>query len=143
MSLNNQHGFTLIETLVIIAIMAILSAIAIPSFSTWKDSSQDKSIAREILYGLRTARSLAINQNRKITVTVDLDNHQLSYDTTTLNFSDQIKIEADSVVTSLVGTGTRSVIFQPRGESSSELFIRVNEKPNLTIQLDLTGISRL
>ena len=143
MSLNNQHGFTLVETLVIIAIMAILSAIAIPSFSTWRDSSQDKSIAREILYGLRTARSLAINQNRKITVTVDLDNHQLIYDTTTLNFPDQIKIEADSVVTSLVGTGTRSVIFQPRGESSSELFIRVNEKPNLTIQLDLTGISRL
>ena len=143
MSLNNQHGFTLVEAIVVFAIMAILSAIAIPSFSTWRDSSQDKSIAREILYGLRTARSLAINQNRKITVDVNLDNHQLIYDTTTLNFPDQIKIEADWDGTGLVSTGTESVTFQPQGNSDFTLLIRVNEKPKLTVQLDLTGISSL
>lgn len=143
MSLNNQHGFTLVEAIVVFAIMAILSAIAIPSFSTWRDSSQDKSIAREILYGLRTARSLAINQNRKITVTIDLDNHQLIYDTTTLNFPDQIKIEADYKGEGFSGTGTKSVVFQPQGNSDFTLLIRVNEKPKLTVRLDLTGISSL
>ncbi len=141
MSLNNQHGFTLLETLIVIAIISIMSAIALPSFSFWRDSTLDKSVAREILYGLRAARSLAISQNRNITATINLDNHQLSYDTTTLNFPDHVKIESDDIVTSLVDSGTRSVIFQPQGNSNSTLFIRVNEKPKLTIQLDLTGIS--
>ena len=141
MSLNNQHGFTLLETLIVIAIISIMSAIALPSFSFWRDSSLDKSISREILYGLRAARSLAISQNRNITATINLDNHQLIYDTTTLNFPDHVKIESADMVTSLVDSGTRSVVFQPQGNSNSTLFIRVNEKPKLTIQLDLTGIS--
>jgi len=143
MSLNNQHGFTLLETLIVITIITIMSAIALPSFSFWRESSLDKSVAREILYGLRTARSLAISQNKNITATIDLDNHQLIYDTTTLNFPDQIKIESDDMVTSLVNSGTRSVIFQPQGSCDSTLFIRVNENPKLTVQLDLTGISSL
>lgn len=57
-------GFTLVELMVTIAIVAILSAIALPSFSTAIRSSRLASTTNEFIAAVSLARSEAAKSNR-------------------------------------------------------------------------------
>lgn len=62
------RGFTLIEALVVIAIVAITSAMAAPSFRSFIGTMNSKSVAFELISDLATARSEAIKRNQAVRV---------------------------------------------------------------------------
>ncbi|KAA3597687.1 GspH/FimT family pseudopilin [Stenotrophomonas maltophilia] len=64
MSLRREIGFTLIELMVTIAVVAVLAAIAFPSFQSTIRSSRVSSTNNEVLGLLSLARSEAIRSNR-------------------------------------------------------------------------------
>jgi type IV pilus assembly protein PilA len=53
--LKNKKGFTLIELMIVVAIIGILAAIAIPNFMTYQCKAK-QSEAKSILGALRTAQ---------------------------------------------------------------------------------------
>jgi len=65
---RKQSGFTFIETLVVIAIGAILAALAAPSFQTSIDKQRITGAAEAVLADLRWARSEAVVRNRPVCV---------------------------------------------------------------------------
>jgi type IV fimbrial biogenesis protein FimT len=65
-----QHGFTLIEALVAIAIMAILLAVAVPSFSSSGLNSELRSAAGGLLASANLARAEAIKRNAVVNLCV-------------------------------------------------------------------------
>lgn len=66
-------GFTLLELLIVLAILGLTAALAVPMFARAMPDVQAKAAARDVAAMLRTARSLAIADNREVAVVVDLD----------------------------------------------------------------------
>lgn len=62
------RGFTLMELLVTLAIMALLLALAMPSFKSSIDSNRRTTYANQLVEDLNLARSEAIKRNKKVVV---------------------------------------------------------------------------
>jgi prepilin-type N-terminal cleavage/methylation domain-containing protein len=71
-SLHDARGFTLIEMVVVGAIVGITTMIAIPSFTQWKARYQMKQAATELAGNLNLARAAAMSRGAGITVTTDM-----------------------------------------------------------------------
>ena len=61
-----QKGITLIETLVVITLLAILAAIAVPSFRDMIINRRLEAKAREYVTHMNWARSLAVSSNQAV-----------------------------------------------------------------------------
>lgn len=65
-----QRGVTIIETVVVTTIAAILFSQAVPLFSTWIGNSQTRTAAESILNGVQLARGEAIRRNRMVQISL-------------------------------------------------------------------------
>lgn len=65
--LKPRHsGFSLIELLIGIAILAILAGLAMPSFQAWLQNTQIRNAAESIQNGLQRARAEAVGRNTNV-----------------------------------------------------------------------------
>jgi prepilin-type N-terminal cleavage/methylation domain-containing protein len=73
-------GFTLLEALTVLAIMGILSSLAVLVYTNQRRAVRARSAARQIEVLFTTARSLAINQNTHFQAVLDLNSEGLWID---------------------------------------------------------------
>src|ERR1700760_1566697 len=62
------RGFTLLETLVVIALLAVLATLSVPSFIAWQVRDQVDARARALLSTLSYARGEAVRRGARVTV---------------------------------------------------------------------------
>lgn len=65
---HRQSGFTLVELLVALAVLAITLAIAVPGYQSIVASSRLSAYSGDLLASLQLARSEAIKRNSRVTV---------------------------------------------------------------------------
>jgi type IV fimbrial biogenesis protein FimT len=65
--LGKHRGFTLLELMIALTILAILTALAVPSFTSLNNRSRLTSQANELLSGIQFARAEAIRANSRVT----------------------------------------------------------------------------
>jgi len=137
----NKRGFTVIELMVVVALMAILIGISIPLMSNWQSSSQEKQAAQDILSSLRQARSLAITGNQTLQVVLDLDDLKITYGDNSLDLPETVKYEARNKKTDAWSdSGSLTVTFTPQGASDDTFYVRVNEDDALTVKIESKAI---
>jgi prepilin-type N-terminal cleavage/methylation domain-containing protein len=64
---RSSQGYSLVETLIVVALIGVLSAIALPQLIAERRLSRSVGVTREILTQLRHARQLAMSQRQAFT----------------------------------------------------------------------------
>jgi type II secretion system protein H len=106
-----QHGFTLIEMMVVVALVAILAALAMPSFTTMIANQRVSSAAQELQTLLQLARAEGVYKRAQSTVTASAQTWQAKIGT-------QVLREATLADTVTVEPGSSGgVIFEVTGQA--------------------------
>lgn len=64
---NRSSGFSIMELLIVVAVMGILTAIAVPQMIAQRRLTRSSAVIREIMTQMRYARQLAMSQRQAIT----------------------------------------------------------------------------
>lgn len=67
---SDKRGFTLVEMMVGLAIMALLLGIGLPQFSAWISNARIRTVAESVLSGLQIARAEAVSRNAIVEFTL-------------------------------------------------------------------------
>jgi prepilin-type N-terminal cleavage/methylation domain-containing protein len=76
--MRKNTGFSLLELMVVIAIIAILSTIAVPGIIGWLPKHRVGNAARDVKSTLEFARSNAIKRNTEVRVDFDWNNDNMT-----------------------------------------------------------------
>jgi len=66
-----QQGFTLVEAMIVVAIIAVLLAVAVPSFSDFFEKNRLKRAAEEVYGLIAKAKAETVVRNMDLSVSVD------------------------------------------------------------------------
>jgi len=134
MKSRNESGFTLIELMITITVLAVLLLLGLPSFSEWTTNLRIRTASESVMTGLKTARTEAVRQNTNVTFVIGAaDPNWQVRRADTLELLAQSDFGTTPVITTLSPADTFGVTFNTLG-------IAVNNpdgSPPL-MQIDLT-----
>lgn len=117
---RNRKGFTLLELMIVIMLIGIIAAIALPGFQGWMVKNRLNGAARQVMTELMETRSKAVSRNNRFRVFF-INDHQYTIldDQNNNNVADT----GESTLTRDIQTdyydvhftATANPIFYPRG----------------------------
>ncbi len=138
-------GFTLLELLVVLVLMALMTGLAIPLISAGTPGAQIKAASRELLVGLRQAREQAIVSRQPAAMSVNVDERRFQITGQTRAFQLPGKLQIGLFVADAEDNGKLgSFIFYPDGSSTGgRITVSLDGQTN-RIDVDwLTGVASL
>jgi type IV fimbrial biogenesis protein FimT len=75
-----KNGFTILELIVIIAILIVLVLVAIPGFSRWLPNYRLRAATRDLFSNFHRAKLTAIKRHRTCAISFDQDIDTTTYD---------------------------------------------------------------
>ncbi|MBE9527755.1 MAG: prepilin-type N-terminal cleavage/methylation domain-containing protein [Proteobacteria bacterium] len=126
--LVEAEGFSIVELLVVVAIIATIAAVALPSFYTWSTTLKYRDSALGLSSRCKLARATAVTKNIQTRIELDVDGKQYrmaegdspSSSTTWTSVSPWVAIHEEvswHTGTTCNGTADTNITFNPNGSS--------------------------
>jgi general secretion pathway protein H len=116
---GREAGFTLIEVIVVLAILGLSLALIVGYRAPWSGGLGLRGTAAELAGGLRVARSEAIISNRPVAFQLDLAGHRYQVGKAEPRpLPAQLTIELLTVAGERHGSATGDIRFNPDGSST-------------------------
>jgi general secretion pathway protein H len=135
-------GFTLIEMLVVLALIGLLVAVVIPIFGNGVSTTELKSDARAVAAGLRQARGQAIAQRGEAFLVLDLGAHTFSVppDPRVHKLAQQLELKLFTAQSDLVNDNVGAIRFFADGGSNGGRITLAAGERKFDVDIDwLTG----
>ena len=115
----SQSGFTLIELMVVFAIMGLMISVAPTAFDKIHESAQYRDTLRAIVNDMRSARHLAATEGREIIFSVDLARRRYGFDgKLERELPQPLQIRATVAGQEFSSNGIAAIRFLPEGGST-------------------------
>jgi len=137
-----QHGFTLLELLVVLVIAVLLVAVVPPLISGMSGATELRSAARQLAAGLRFARNEAVTRQREAILTLDLSKHRfaVSGDPREIALPESLSLHLYTAQSELLDQATGNIRFFPDGSSTGGAVTVSGPKLAYRVNVDwLTG----
>ena len=129
-------AFSLVELLIVIAILGILAAIAAPNFTRYKGNANLKAAAREISGDIQYCKQRAVAENvhYRIAISFENNNYIIQKETSTSNWTNVSSIKnigKDDASIKIIEDPTfesDKIIFQPRGTTNAGTLVIQHEQ---------------
>lgn len=123
-----QEGKTLMELMVVVAIMGIVSALAAPNFLMLNSRTQARCATEEIASELRLARQLAIAHRDRVRIVIDFEQQALIAQFVNSATTHHVYRYGDKgIVIEEPSTGPE-ILFHPSGRSATATTIQLRSK---------------
>jgi prepilin-type N-terminal cleavage/methylation domain-containing protein len=129
-SVDSNSGFTLLETLIVLAIIGIVAAIGIPSFLAMYQRQQLDQAVGIVVSALQEAQQRAIERNHSCSVTFDARQAKIL-----ANGSDQCLVTGDRLLPTgiiLAHSGSSSINYGAKGNTTDNRTIFLNNSNSPT-----------
>lgn len=115
-----EKGFTLLELIVVLAILALATALIPPMLGSGKDKADFKMAVREIEASLRETRSIAMTSDRAQALMVDVDHGRFraAGSERAHAVAPSIRLSLLTVAQERIERGVGSIRFFPDGSST-------------------------
>lgn len=134
-----DQGFTLIEMLVVMTVLAIMLAVGVPSFRNFIAGQKVKTASYDLMAALVLARSEAIKRNTDVTVAPDTANVWAGGWTVKAVATTLVQQQSLSGVT--VTKAPASVVYRSNGRPMTGSNFEVSGTNSVKcVKVDLTGI---
>jgi general secretion pathway protein H len=148
---NNQEGFTVLEIVLVVLLMALAVGISYPSLTRGNSLFQIRATGRNVLNMLRYAREKAITEQQTLIVSVDRDAQKVVFSDEfggqpkSLMMPKSIKIARMALQGQELAQGILRIRFLPNGGSdSAEILLSSDRGTTVRIVTDpITGGARI
>jgi len=152
--MRKDSGFSLIELMTAIAILAILAAIAIPGYIGWLPNYRLRSGARDLQSTMQLARLRAVKENRNVYISFDIgnDSYRAFLDNNGNNSWDDgidTSVKSEQMLAGVdmdqTTFGAAQAQFNSRGlpNGSGDVYMKNSQNRFMGISLSVTGNSRI
>ena len=137
-----QGGVTLLELLIVIALMGIIAALVVPMFGGPVSTSELRATARQLAAGLRLARSEAVSERRETFLVVDVAGKRFKVDREAREHAlpSKVDLKLFTAQNDLVSENVGSIRFYPDGGSNGGRITVASGARKFDVDVDwLTG----
>jgi len=149
MRTKREEGFTLVELMIVVMIMGVLAAIAVPSYQIFNAQRRLNGAARVVMSDLMEARMKAVSLNQMVKVSIGSAEYQIWNDadgngTVADNEGDDIEKNISSEYYDITLSASANPIFNPRGAATLGGTVTVtNPQGSKYVIVALTGRVRI